>query len=94
MLLFWQTGCNFLFFLPGNAGGSGGEELHLFYPYLLLQDIPGSEQVFKGVGSEKLIDTSITKEIMEQEIDKLKKIQVTRTRRNLSQSFKRMQRGY
>ena len=64
----------------GNIVSSGEEMSKIMNEYFLtvftqekVQDIPESEQVFNGEEAEMLTDITITKEIVEQEIDKLKK---------------------
>ena len=64
----------------GELVSSGEEKSKIMNDYFLtvftqetLQDMPESEQVFNGEENELLTDITITKEIVEQEIDKLKK---------------------
>ena len=64
----------------GELVNSGEEMSKIMNEYFLtvftketLHSMPGCEQVFRGEGGEKLIDIPITKEIVEQEIDRLKK---------------------
>ena len=64
----------------GELVNSGEEMSKIMNEYFLtvftqetVQDVPEAEQVFNGEENDKLVDIIITKDIVEQEIDKLKK---------------------